>query len=82
MALKEKEKEMSKERNIDDAELNNISGAGDGNMHPDATDKIPPASVAEDSESKPPAGGSGGGGAPSGLESDAETGGNEDFGIG
>jgi len=70
---------MSKDRNIDDAELAKISGAGGGNVHVEET----PDDVPENDPGfkiGPPEGGGGGGGAfPDGLESDADTGGNQEL---
>lgn len=69
---------MSKDRKLDDAELANISGAGGGNVDVNATDEIPDPGPTP--AVKPPAsGGGGGGGHPDGLESDNETGGNQEL---
>ena len=73
---KKKERDMSKDRNIDDAELAKISGAGDL--------EIAKAEDSSDSSGltgkRPPAGGGGGGGNPGGIEGDADTGGDVEMG--
>ena len=70
---------MSKDRNIDDADLKNVTGAGD--EHLKESDYVPGVPVGG-TGTKPPAppGGGGGGGNPGGIEGDADTGGDQEIG--
>ena len=67
---------MSKDRNIDDAELANISGAGDKDLQ----DAGGGGGFVAENQTKPPTGGGGGGGNPGGIEGDADTGGDQEIG--
>ena len=72
---------MSKDRKIDDAELANISGAGDVNLEKvDSGIEEADGGGGNLTGSKRPVGGGGGGGAPGGVEHDNESGGDVNIG--
>ena len=70
---------MTKDRKIDDAELENISGAGTAKELAESGSGSTGGFDNADG-TKPPTGGGGGGGNPGGIEHDAETTGDQEFG--
>lgn len=70
---------MSKDRKIDDSELDKVTGAGD--EHFKESDFVPGVPAPGQGAKTPtPPGGGGGGGNPGGIEGDADTGGDQEIG--